>query len=32
MNGKRVGDDAEYELPNGKKATVKIVSAKPYQG
>lgn len=32
VNGKRMGDDAEYELPNGKKATVKILTAKPYTG
>ena len=32
VNGKKVGEDAEYELPNGKKATVKILSAEPYQG
>ncbi|AJF66993.1 transcription elongation factor GreA [Streptomyces vietnamensis] len=32
VNGKKVGEDAEYELPNGKKATVKILSAKPYTG
>ncbi|MFD3519604.1 transcription elongation factor GreA [Streptomyces sp. NPDC058653] len=32
VNGKKVGDDAEYELPNGKKASVKILAAKPYQG
>ncbi|MET4922057.1 transcription elongation factor GreA [Streptomyces sp. PSRA5] len=32
VNGKKVGDDAEYELPNGKKAAVKILAAKPYQG
>ncbi|KQX13658.1 MULTISPECIES: transcription elongation factor GreA [Streptomyces] len=30
VNGKKAGDDAEYELPNGKKATVKILSATPY--
>ncbi|AVH95765.1 MULTISPECIES: transcription elongation factor GreA [Streptomyces] len=30
LNGKKAGDDAEYELPNGKKAKVKILSAKPY--
>lgn len=30
VNGKKAGDDAQYELPNGKKATVKILSAKPY--
>lgn len=28
VNGKKAGDDAQYELPNGKKATVKILSAK----
>ncbi|MFD5033926.1 transcription elongation factor GreA [Streptomyces sp. NPDC058220] len=32
VNGKKVGDDAEYELPNGKKAAVKILAAKPYTG
>ncbi|MFD8208032.1 transcription elongation factor GreA [Streptomyces sp. NPDC059695] len=32
VNGKKAGDDADYELPNGKKATVKILSAKPYTG
>ncbi|MFF0422811.1 transcription elongation factor GreA [Streptomyces sp. NPDC004520] len=32
VNGKKVGEDAQYELPNGKKATVKILSAKPYTG
>ncbi|MEU8621384.1 transcription elongation factor GreA [Streptomyces sp. NPDC048623] len=32
VNGKNAGDDAEYELPNGKKAMVKILSAKPYTG
>ncbi|MEE1927831.1 transcription elongation factor GreA [Streptomyces sp. TRM 70351] len=32
VNGRKVGDDAEYELPNGKKATVRILEAKPYQG
>ncbi|MGW6394650.1 transcription elongation factor GreA [Streptomyces sp. NPDC055103] len=32
VNGKKAGDDAEYELPNGKKAQVKILSAKPYTG
>ncbi|MFE5715119.1 transcription elongation factor GreA [Streptomyces sp. NPDC056501] len=30
VNGKKAGDDAAYELPNGKKATVKILSATPY--
>ncbi|MFF4173979.1 transcription elongation factor GreA [Streptomyces sp. NPDC001744] len=32
LNGKKAGDSAEYELPNGKKAKVKILSAKPYTG
>ncbi|MFJ2606575.1 transcription elongation factor GreA [Streptomyces sp. NPDC091279] len=30
--GHKVGEDAEYELPNGKKASVKILSAEPYNG
>ncbi|MFJ3900725.1 transcription elongation factor GreA [Streptomyces sp. NPDC090025] len=30
VNGKKAGDDAEYELPNGKMAMVKILSAKPH--
>jgi transcription elongation factor GreA len=32
VNGKKVGEDAEYELPNGKKASVRILDAQPYQG
>ncbi|MFE1954121.1 MULTISPECIES: transcription elongation factor GreA [Streptomyces] len=32
VNGKKVGDDAEYELPNGKMASVKILKAEPYSG
>ncbi|MGW2203318.1 transcription elongation factor GreA [Streptomyces sp. NPDC001774] len=32
VNGKKAGEDAEYELPNGKTATVKVLSAKPYTG
>lgn len=32
INGKEVGENATYELPNGKKATVKILEAKPYTG
>ncbi|MGK5629083.1 transcription elongation factor GreA [Streptomyces sp. URMC 123] len=32
VNGKKVGEDAEYELPNGRTAKVKILDAKPYQG
>jgi len=31
VHGKKVGEDAEYELPNGKKAMVKILKAEPYQ-
>ncbi|MBB5938248.1 transcription elongation factor GreA [Streptomyces zagrosensis] len=31
VTGKRVGDKAQYELPNGRKAAVKILAAKPYQ-
>lgn len=30
VNGKKIGEDAEYELPNGKKASVRILEAKPY--
>ncbi|WP_186776822.1 transcription elongation factor GreA [Streptomyces salinarius] len=30
--GHKVGDDAEYELPNGKMASVKILKAEPYNG
>ncbi|WP_030623286.1 transcription elongation factor GreA [Streptomyces sclerotialus] len=32
VNGKKIGETAEYELPNGKKAAVKILEAKPYSG
>ncbi|MEV0322739.1 transcription elongation factor GreA [Streptomyces sp. NPDC050658] len=32
VNGKKIGEDAQYELPNGKFASVKILDAKPYQG
>ncbi|MFD3911504.1 transcription elongation factor GreA [Streptomyces sp. NPDC058603] len=32
VNGKRVGEDAEYELPNGRTASVKILDTKPYRG
>ncbi|MEV0124812.1 transcription elongation factor GreA [Streptomyces sp. NPDC050703] len=31
VNGKKVGENAQYELPNGKFASVKILEAKPYQ-
>ncbi|MFE1455362.1 transcription elongation factor GreA [Streptomyces sp. NPDC058735] len=30
--GHKVGEEAEYELPNGKKASVKILKAEPYEG
>ncbi|MFI8105488.1 transcription elongation factor GreA [Streptomyces sp. NPDC101118] len=30
--GKKIGEDAEYELPNGKKASVRILDVKPYTG
>ena len=30
--GKRVGEQATYAMPNGREATVEIVSAKPYTG
>ncbi|MFJ4821363.1 transcription elongation factor GreA [Streptomyces sp. NPDC088801] len=29
--GHKVGENAEYELPNGKKALVKILKAQPYE-
>ncbi|MEV6326674.1 transcription elongation factor GreA [Streptomyces sp. NPDC051909] len=32
VNGKKAGEDAEYELPNGKMAMVRILSATPYTG
>lgn len=32
VSGKRTGDDADYELPNGRTASVKILAAKPYTG
>ncbi|MEU3062309.1 transcription elongation factor GreA [Streptomyces subrutilus] len=30
--GKGIGDDAQYELPNGKKASVRILDVKPFTG
>ncbi|PZH14848.1 transcription elongation factor GreA [Streptomyces sp. NTH33] len=30
--GHKVGEDAEYELPNGKIASVRILKAEPYKG
>ncbi|MEV6110899.1 transcription elongation factor GreA [Streptomyces sp. NPDC051940] len=32
VGGKKIGEEATYELPNGKKAMVKILEAKPYAG
>ena len=32
VNGKKVGEDAQYELPNGSISRVKVLEAKPYQG
>ena len=32
INGKRVGDEASYEAPNGKTLTVKILRVEPYTG
>ncbi|MET8827070.1 transcription elongation factor GreA [Streptomyces sp. NPDC004610] len=30
--GHKVGEDVEYELPNGRKASVRILKAEPYSG
>jgi transcription elongation factor GreA len=30
--GKKTGDMATYELPNGKNASVRVLDVKPYQG
>jgi transcription elongation factor GreA len=32
IDSRKIGESATYELPNGRKATVKILSAKPHQG
>jgi len=32
INGKKIGEQAEYELPNGKPMMVKLLDAKPYTG
>ena len=32
IDGKKIGEDATYELPNGKKATVRITEVKPHEG
>jgi transcription elongation factor GreA len=31
VTGKKVGEDAQYELPNGKLASVRILKAEPYR-
>ncbi|GMA40666.1 transcription elongation factor GreA [Mobilicoccus caccae] len=31
INGKKAGDEATYDAPNGKSITVKILKAKPYR-
>ncbi|MGI8613684.1 MAG: GreA/GreB family elongation factor [Nocardioidaceae bacterium] len=30
INGKRAGDHATYQAPNGRSLSVEIVTAKPY--
>jgi transcription elongation factor GreA len=30
INGKRIGESATYELPNGREMSVEVVKAKPY--
>jgi transcription elongation factor GreA len=32
VTGKKAGDEASYEMPNGKKAMVKVLETKPSQG
>ncbi|MFE9258954.1 transcription elongation factor GreA [Streptomyces sp. NPDC006879] len=32
VSGKKIGEDAAYELPNGKTASVKILDVRPYNG
>ncbi|MFI5616602.1 transcription elongation factor GreA [Streptomyces sp. NPDC051567] len=32
VSGKTIGEDAEYELPNGKKAKVKVLDVRPFTG
>ncbi|MER6396548.1 MULTISPECIES: transcription elongation factor GreA [unclassified Kitasatospora] len=32
IDGKKVGDEATYELPNGKAASVTVTDAKPHNG
>jgi transcription elongation factor GreA len=32
IHGKRIGDKASYELPNGRKVGVEVIAAKPFTG
>jgi transcription elongation factor GreA len=32
INGRRIGESSQYELPNGKKTAVKLLAAEPYRG
>ena len=32
VNGRKVGQDAEYELPKGRTTTVRVLAATPYRG
>ena len=32
INGRKVGESSEYELPNGRRMAVKLLSAEPYKG
>ncbi|WP_406202565.1 transcription elongation factor GreA [Kitasatospora sp. NBC_01560] len=32
IDGKKIGDEATYELPNGKRASVTITAVKPHNG
>ena len=32
INGRKVGEEATYEMPNGRPMTVKVLDAKPYTG
>jgi transcription elongation factor GreA len=31
INGRRIGESSEYELPNGKRMAVKLLAANPYR-
>jgi transcription elongation factor GreA len=32
INGRKIGESSEYELPNGSKMAVKVLAAEPYRG